>query len=106
MIISFAWTTDVFLQGRKTATRRHWDDKYAQRFKPRMIVDAYDKNPRIGGKKIGQIKVTKIYKQRLGDMTEDDLTKEGGLLWDTLDDFVKMLGGEDKIVWVLEFEKV
>lgn len=32
MIVSFAWTTGAFLAGRKSRTRREWDDAYARRF--------------------------------------------------------------------------
>lgn len=31
--ISFAWTTDALLAGRKTCTCRDWERDYAERFK-------------------------------------------------------------------------
>jgi len=44
-IISFAWTTEASLAGRKTATRRCWSEGYARRFKSGDLVQAYDRNP-------------------------------------------------------------
>jgi uncharacterized protein YqfB (UPF0267 family) len=105
MIISFAWTTDALLQGKKTVTRRDWNDEYALRFCKGMMVDAYDKSPRIGGRKIATIKLTKEpYKQKLADMPDDHFQREGGkLYWNDKEDFIEAMGGEDKEYWVIEF---
>ena len=111
MMISFAWTTDDFLAGRKTATRRFWTDEYAEKWwrnvqKRNNIADAYDKNPRFGGKKIGEIRVRqKPFRQPLGEMTGQDL-KEEGTLWKSIEEFVEMMGGPDKIPFVIKFDKI
>ncbi|MBW2053822.1 MAG: ASCH domain-containing protein [Deltaproteobacteria bacterium] len=44
-IVSFAWTTEALLAGRKTVTRRCWNERYAGRFKSGDLVQAYDRNP-------------------------------------------------------------
>ena len=43
-IISFAWTTEALIQGKKTQTRRFWKDRYAKSFKKGDLIQAYDKN--------------------------------------------------------------
>lgn len=58
MIISFAWTTPSLLAGEKTVTRRDWDQDYARRFRKGMIVTAYDRQPRNGGKPIARLRLT------------------------------------------------
>ena len=76
-IISFAWTTDAFLAGRKTKTRRTWSWKYAQRFKPGDICKAYDRQPRFGGKPIGFIKIVSINNEDISLMPDNDFELEG-----------------------------
>ncbi len=106
-IISFAWTTDALLTGRKRVTRRRWKDSYARRFKAGDLVEAYDRLPRFGGKRVATIRLTcDPYKERLADMPPEDLEAEGGL-WKSKEDFVRALGGDpDETVWVVRFELV
>jgi hypothetical protein len=111
-IISFAWTTKVLLEGKKTVTRRDWNDKYAKTFHKGDIVQAYDKNPRCKGKKIAEITITKEpYKQWLHEVTDADEIKEGGL-WGSGKAYQEafILGnfsiGKERKVWVIEFELV
>jgi len=102
-IISFAWTTDALLAGKKTVTRRDWDDRYAVRFKAGSICAAYDKSPRFGGKKVAEVKLTRApYKQWLHEVTDADEEREGGL-WGSGQAYREMMG-EDREVWVIEFE--
>lgn len=110
-IISFAWTTKALLAGKKTATRREWNDDYARRFQEGEVVQAYNKSPRHGGKKIAEIRLTKApFKQKLGDMTHNDFIKEGGyMLWEDFEDFAGRLDPDynpDKELWVIEFELI
>lgn len=107
-IISFAWTTEALLQGKKTQTRRFWKDSYTKQFKKGDMVQVYDKNPRAGGKLIAFIRLTKKpYKQKLDDITQDDFLAEGGYhCWPTkfaLIDVMKRLNKGLK-PWVIEFE--
>jgi|SRR3990167_1820424 len=115
MIISFAWTKDAFLNNRKSVTRRSWKEDYAKRFQVGSIHNAYDKSPLYGGKIIGKIKVSALYQQNIQYMPKEDYEKEGfkfmeekGIkIWNkeprkAFDDWKK----EDKIYWVLEFEKL
>ena len=57
-IISFAWTTPALLAGRKTVTRRTWTPGYAAGFEAGDMVQAYDKSPRNGGRRVAIILLT------------------------------------------------
>lgn len=57
LIISFAWTTPALIAGEKNVTRRDWNPKYAARFQEGQHVQAYDKSPRFGGKRVGIIRI-------------------------------------------------
>ena len=56
-IISFAWTTPALLARRKTCTRRDWKRSFATRFRAGELVQAYDKQARFGGKRVGIIRL-------------------------------------------------
>ena len=102
-IISFAWTTSALLEGKKTVTRRDWNDRYAKSFKEGEIVAAYNKNPRAGGKKIGEVRLTKApYKQWLHEVTDEDEKKEGRV-WGSGKAYQDAMG-KDRELWVIEFE--
>ena len=116
MFISFAWTSDAFATRNKDMTRRYWKQHHALKFKQNMIVDAMDKLPYRGGKKIGEIKILKLpYQQRTGQMTETDYRREG-LLW--MEQNNKTIKGKkprlfyedwkekNELVWVVEFETI
>jgi len=109
MIISFAWTTEAFLQGLKTETRRFWDDEYMRRFVKVCAENdgcflAYDKSPRFGGKRIGICRLkSKPFKQQLKFVTESDEKAEGGL-WGSAAKYVEMMGGPYKEPYVIKFE--
>jgi len=109
-IISFAWTVDALVQGKKTQTRRLWQDKYAKQFKKGDLVQAYDKNPRAGGKLIAIIRLTKKpFKQFPCHMTEAEFIAEGGTMyWKDLREFVQLMQDRScgASVWVIEFELV
>lgn len=105
-IISFAWTSKVLLDGKKTVTRRDWNDKYARTFHKGDTVQAYDKNPRSGGRKIAEIMLTKEpYKQWLHEVTDEDEIKEGGL-WGSGKAYQEAMGDKMKKLWVIEFKLV
>ncbi len=57
LIISFAWTVPALIARRKKCTRRDWNESYAAKFHAGDLVQAYDKSPRIGGKRIGTVKL-------------------------------------------------
>ena len=102
-IISFAHTTQALLQLRKKVTRRFWQDSYAAGFRKGQLIQAYDKNPRIGGKRVAIIRLTEDpYKERLGDMTDEEERLEGGL-WGSAEAFIEAMGHPDLEVWVIRF---
>ena len=105
MWISFAWTTQALLEGKKTVTRRDWTDSHAAKFHKGDLVDAWDKNPRSHGKKVAQILITSTpYKQWLNKITDEDELKEGGL-WGSGVAYREAMG-VDRQVWVIEFELI
>lgn len=111
MIISFAWTTEALLAGRKTCTRRMWNDKYFALWqfafdRGHLIHDAYDRSPRSGGHKIGEIRLTcRPYRERLADMPDSDVIAEGGL-WKDKAEFMELFGGQDLQPVVIRFELI
>ena len=109
MIISFAWTTEAVKKRRKTVTRRDWRESYFQQWVEayragRWVHDAYNKSPRAGGEKFGEIELTcEPYWERLGDMPVEDLEGEGGY-WNSKAEFIELFGGDpDKRVVVMRF---
>lgn len=78
MLISFAWTTPALLAGRKTCTRRTWAASHAAKFKIGTIVSAYDRLPRIGGRKVATIRITTDpILERLASAPLSDFDAEG-----------------------------
>ena len=71
--ISFAWTTDALLAGRKTCTCRDWEADYAERFKAGDLIAAYDRSPRFKGKQIATLRLTHdATKATLGELYPED----------------------------------
>ena len=112
-IISFAWTTPALLAGKKTRTRRDWNDKYAKRFKVGDLIQAYDKQPRFKGKKVAIIKIVNIKKEDINLMPDEDYDKEGFAYLEKINK--EIFGQTPKIAfqewkedggkyWVIDFE--
>ncbi|MBN2554494.1 MAG: hypothetical protein JXA97_01025 [Anaerolineales bacterium] len=111
-IISFAKTTEEFLSGEKTVTRRAWADSHYEMWvrlweNNRVVHDAYDTSPRAGGKKIGQLRLTSMpYRERLADMPEEDLAAEGAMCA-TLDEYYRLIDkGPEDTVTVIRFKRI
>lgn len=111
-ILSFSLTTEEFLIGKKTVTRRDWADSYHEMWirmweTNRLIHDAYDNIPRVGGTKIGQIKlIDKPYKEKLSDMPFEDLEAEGGMC-SSLEEFYELIGkSPEDTVSVIRFQRI
>ncbi len=77
MIISFAHTTPALLAGEKTVTRREWSPEHAARFRAGQMVDAYDRSPRNGGKRVATIRITSITREPMSAMPDGDYEAEG-----------------------------
>ena len=108
-IIAFQYTAHCVLNKTKTVTRRRWVDSYGERFRSGEICVAYDKSPRIGGKPIAFIQLTKKpFKQRLYKIDRKELKREGGL-WTDANLYIKLtfpdLCRYDK-VWVVNFKLI
>ncbi len=77
-IISFAETTLALLAGHKTVTRREWTERHARSFTAGELVQAWDKSPRIGGKRVGTIRLTQTpYRERSDAIPGGDWAAEG-----------------------------
>jgi hypothetical protein len=77
-IISFAHTTPALLAGAKTVTRRDWKPRTAASYSVGEIVQAWDKNPRIGGRKVAEIRLTQApYLESTADAPDADYAAEG-----------------------------
>ncbi len=111
-ILSFSLTKEEFLAGKKTVTRRDWADSYHEMWErmwenDRLIHDAYDNIPRVGGAKIGQLKlIDKPYKEKLSEMPFEDLAAEGGMC-STREEFYALIGKlPEDVVSVIRFIRV
>ena len=57
-IITFAQTVAPLLAGRKTCTRRVWAPRHAALFHAGDTVQAFDRSPRDGGRRVALIRLT------------------------------------------------
>lgn len=114
MIISFAHTTPALLAGAKTVTRRDWKPKHAAKFKAGMIVDAWDRSPRVkGSRKVAVIRITRDpHLAWSTDITEADELAEG-FVWmrghgqgDVVDAILANWHQFRTLLYVVEFELV
>jgi len=76
--MSFAWTTDALLAERKKVTRRDWSKEYAARFRERTVHLAYNRLPRIGGNKVGDVRISgPPYPEDTRNIPDADFELEG-----------------------------
>jgi hypothetical protein len=107
--ISFSKTVDELVSGKKTQTRRAWQEDYAKNFvryfEKGIAIPALSKGRHRGGHELGHIRLTKRpYQQYLSEMTAQDLQEEGGMVA-TAQEFIDgFFEGQDRLVWVLHFE--
>ena len=112
MIISFWLTSKEFKARKKTVIRKDWIPTNTERWQRwfdsgKVEHDAYDNNPRLGGKKIGRIRLTKRpYLEYLRDMPIEDLIHEGGMC-DTLEEFYSFVCCDpDRLMTVIRFKTI
>jgi hypothetical protein len=113
MIISFAYTAQAYLSGKKTVTRRKWKPAQIERWQRawdegRLVHDAWSNLPFVpGARRLGRFRLTcRPYVEQLGDMPQEDLKAEGGL-WDSLEEFIALFGGDPALkVAVVRFERI
>lgn len=90
MIIVFSWTTDAFLAGFKTVTRREWTPRTLHAVANAQLLEAYDRNPRQHGQAIATIKLSEPPRRsRLLPVSDYDAE---GFKW--LDDYGYSLNGQ------------
>ncbi len=77
-IISFAHTTPALVAGHKSVIRRAWKERYARFFHSGDHLQAWDKSPRFGGKKVAEIRLTRDpYQELTTRMPLADYDREG-----------------------------
>lgn len=97
---------DMIRQGTKTATRRRWKTTHAVagRIHPVQVKMYQPKS------ECPKIKILKVYKQPLGEMTEEDAMKEGGYTLKGFEEIWRDISGVPldplEVVYVVEFEHV
>jgi hypothetical protein len=107
--ISFSRTIDELISGKKTQTRRAWQDDYAKNFiryfDENIAIPVLDQGRHRGGQELGFIRLTqRPYQQYLSEMSALDLEQECGMVA-TVQEFIDtFFEGQDKLVWVLHFE--
>jgi hypothetical protein len=116
VIISYAWTTDALLAGRKTCTRRDWNRDYAARFLEGTVHDAWNRSPRIGGQKVGNVRIEQVpYREATRNIPDADFEGEGlkfmeekGLLIRgiTPREWFERWRASNEILWVVRFKLV
>ncbi|MBD2395967.1 bifunctional 3'-5' exonuclease/DNA polymerase [Cyanobacterium aponinum FACHB-4101] len=108
LAIAFNWTKDKLIKGLKTQTRRPYQPYYAKKF-----IELYQNNPhtliRAEFKKelLGYIRLTaKPYREKLGDISREDIDKEGYPELSKEEFLTKFFSGKDinSEVWVISFE--
>ncbi|MCC3464532.1 MAG: hypothetical protein JGK37_00480 [Microcoleus sp. PH2017_06_SFM_O_A] len=109
MGISFALTINELTSGKKTQTRRAWQDDYAKNFiryfDENIAIPALNKGRHRGGHELGFIRLTqRPYQQYLSEMSPIDLQEEGGMVGTAQEFIDTYFEGQDKLVWVLHFE--
>lgn len=112
MILSFALTEKEYRAGIKTMSRRNWKPRTLRVWQRawdngRLIHDAANKVLFAGGKRIGKFKLTaRPFRQRISEMKAEDLRREGGMCA-TVEDYCQLVGyRRNKVLSVVEFEKV
>ncbi len=116
LIISFAWTVPAFKARRKRCTRRDWNERYARLFHKGDLVQAWDKNPRNGGKRVGTVRLTADpYQEPASAVPDEDwenegfayLTETGATVHGKIpQDFWDAWKQDSRPVWVVRFEIV
>ena len=105
--ISFGWTDDELLEGKKTVTRRAWPGQYARTFRKGDLIAATDKSPTKGGEAIALIRLTENpYKENLADLTKEEVEAEGFPNLTPEEFRNRFFKGKLQDVWVLRFEVV
>ncbi len=87
---------DMILKGKKTATRRNWKRPMAK------VGGIYKCKTKLFSKDyFALIRVTKLYKQQIIDMSFDDVKKEG---YETIEEFEEVFKRVNKIKGDLDYD--
>lgn len=76
--VSFQYMLEPLLAGIKTVTRREWRLRHTRRFHEGDFVQAFDKMPSTGGKRVAMIQLTcDPYLENTANMPNEDWINEG-----------------------------
>ena len=68
----------AFVARRKRVTRRQWTSDYAESIRAAERMQVWDRSPRFGGQKIGELQVIIApYRQPIAEMPDQDYEAEG-----------------------------
>lgn len=103
--VSFAMTSEAFVDGTKTETRRFWKPAHAAKFRPGVVFMGISKDFRAGGVRMHPARVLECYRERLSMMSGYSFSAEGGTrYWANREAYIEAMGGPDNMPWVLRFE--
>jgi hypothetical protein len=86
------------LARQKSVTRRDWTGPYAAKFREGELVQAFDRNPRFGGKQVAVIRLTQTpYLERTSAIPEEDWQGEGFEYLQSIG--AKVDGLEPRVLW-------
>ncbi len=98
-------TIEAFADGSKTETRRFWKPAHARKFMPGVEFMGTTKDFRAGGVRMHSARVVFCQQEPLAHMSTDSFVREGGTrYWKDKAEYIQMMGGPDKVPWVLRFE--
>ncbi|MBE62739.1 MAG: hypothetical protein CMB89_10305 [Flammeovirgaceae bacterium] len=112
MIISFGWTSEYLPpKGPKEVTRRVWKERTLKAWQKawdegRKIHDAVNRSLSYGGNRIGKVElIARPYLEKLSDMPDSDVIKEGGMV-PTKQEYIDKYfeGNRNKVVAVVRFK--
>lgn len=93
----------TILAGIKTATRRNWSTRRA------VPGATHQCRTELFGEPFAHVLIERVYRQRLGEMTDVDARREGGYTLEEFRELWREMNDDydpDLVVWVVEFRKV
>lgn len=77
IVLAAPGTADATVTGVKTVTRRRVNPGRSCRWKPGRTAHVYRRDPRTGEPPFGLVEIVSVRRERLGDITDDEVAREG-----------------------------
>jgi hypothetical protein len=106
-------TAQAVRERRKTVTRRLAREGKGPRWRVGALARAFEKDPRTGAKAFGEVRILSVTRERLRDITADEVRREGTTAT-TVEEFVALFAdlhgvslelAEVLPVWRVEFRR-